>query len=156
DPQGNRYAYRLEGCDQDWVDTNAGRRFATYTNLDPGRYVFRVRASNKDGLWSEDAAELAITITPPYWKTWWFRTLVAAAVLALSYLAYRMRVRALVEQKGLLAREVHARTAELLLQKEAAERDKCEVERQKESVERAHRNIALLSDMGRVLTANLD
>lgn len=156
DPQGNRYAYRLEGFDQGWVDTDAGRRFATYTNLDPGHYVFRVRASNKDGLWSQDAAALAITITPPYWKTWWFRTLVAAAVLALSYLAYRMRVRALVEQKGLLAREVHARTAELLLQKEAAERDKREVERQKESVERAHRNIALLSDMGRVLTANLD
>ncbi|WP_137175894.1 two-component regulator propeller domain-containing protein [Massilia sp. HP4] len=156
DPQGNRYAYRLEGFDQGWVDTNASRRFATYTNLDPGRYVFRVRASNKDGLWSQEAAALAITITPPYWKTWWFRTLIAAAVLALSYLAYRMRVRALVEQKGLLAREVHARTAELLLQKEAAERGKREVERQKESVERAHRNIALLSDMGRVLTAKLD
>jgi len=156
DPQGNRYAYRLEGFDQGWVDTNASRRFATYTNLDPGRYVFRVRASNKDGLWSADAAALAITITPPYWKTWWFRTAVAAAILASSYLAYRMRVRALVEQKGLLAREVHARTAELLLQKEGAERDKREVERQKESVERAHRNIALLSDMGRVLTANLD
>lgn len=156
DPQGNRYAYQLAGFDQGWVDTNASRRFATYTNLDPGRYVFRVRASNKDGLWSPDAATLEITITPPYWKTWWFRTLVAAAVLALSYLAYWLRVRALVEQKGLLAREVHARTAELLLQKEAAERDKREVERQKESVERAHRNIALLSDMGRVLTANLD
>jgi len=156
DPDGNRYAYRLEGFDQGWVDTNASRRFATYTNLDPGRYVFRVRASNKDGLWSQDAATLAITITPPYWKTWWFRTLAAAVALALSYLAYRLRVHALVEQKGLLAREVHARTAELLLQKEAAERDKREVERQKESVERAHRNIALLSDMGRVLTANLD
>jgi len=156
DPMGNRYAYQLEGFDQGWVDTSASRRFATYTNLDPGRYVFRVRASNKDGLWSPDAATLAITITPPYWKTWWFRTLAAALVLALSYLAYRLRVRALVEQKGLLAREVHARTAELLLQKEAAERGKREVERQKETVERAHRNIALLSDMGRVLTANLD
>lgn len=156
DPQGNRYAYQLEGFDQGWVDTNAGRRFATYTNLDPGDYVFRVRASNKDGLWSRHAAALAITITPPYWKTWWFRSLAVAAVLALSYLAYWLRVRALVEQKGLLAREVHARTAELLLQKEAAERDKREVERQKESVERAHRNIALLSDMGRVLTTNLD
>ena len=156
DPRGNRYAYRLEGFDQGWVDTDASRRFATYTNLDPGRYVFRVRASNKDGLWNPDAAALAITITPPYWKTWWLRTLAAAAVLALSYLAYRLRVRALVEQKGVLAREVHSRTAELLLQKEEAERGKREVERQKESVERAHRNIALLSDMGRVLTAKLD
>ena len=156
DPMGNRYAYQLEGFDQGWVDTGASRRFATYTNLDPGRYVFRVRAANKDGLWSEDAAVLAITITPPFWKTWWFRTLAAALVLVLSWLVYRLRIGALVARQGLLAREVDARTAELLLQKEAAERGKREVERQKESVERAHRNIALLSDMGRVLTTNLD
>jgi ligand-binding sensor domain-containing protein/signal transduction histidine kinase len=149
DPRGNRYAYRLDGFDQGWVDTTAGRRFATYTNLDPGRYVFRVRASNKDGVWNPEAATLAITITPPFWKTWWFRTFLGATVLALSYLAYRMRVHALVEQTDRLEREVGARTAELRLQKEDAER-------QKESVERAHRDIALLSDMGRVLTANLD
>ncbi|MBQ5947052.1 two-component regulator propeller domain-containing protein [Massilia sp. ST3] len=156
DPQGNRYAYQLEGFDQNWVDTDARRRFATYTNLDPGSYVFRVRASNKDGLWSQEAATLAITITPPFWKTWWFRTLAVAIVLALSYLLYRLRVRVLVRQKGLLEREVGVRTAELLLQKEAAERRKREVERQKEVVERAHRDIALLSDIGRLLTANLD
>ena len=156
DPQGNRYAYQLEGFDQGWVDTDARRRFATYTNLDPGPYVFRVRASNKDGLWSQEAATLAITITPPFWKTWWFRTLAVIAVLALSSLVYRLRVRVLVQQKGLLEHEVGARTAELLLQKEAAERGKREVERQKEVVERAHRDIALLSDIGRMLTANLD
>ncbi len=156
DPSGNRYAYQLEGFDQAWVNTDATRRFATYTNLDPGRYVFRVRASNKDGLWNTQPATLAITITPPYWKTWWFRLLVAAAALALSYVAYRMRIEVLVARQGLLAREVDARTGELLLQKEAAERGKREVERQKESVERAHRNISLLSDMGRVLTTNLD
>jgi len=149
DPRANRYAYRLDGFDAGWVDTGAARRFATYTNLDPGRYVFRVRASNKDGVWAKEMATLAITITPPFWKTWWFRTLLAASVLALSYLVYRMRVQALVQQKQVLEREVGARTGELRLQKEAAER-------QKESVERAHRDIALLSDMGRVLTANLD
>ena len=149
DPNGNRYAYQLEGFDRSWVEASAARRYATYTNLDPGRYVFRVRGSNKDGVWSPDSATLAITITPPYWKTWWFRSALAALVLLLSWLAYRLRVRALVEQKRMLAREVDTRTGELLLQKEAALR-------QKEIVERAHRNIALLSDMGRVLTANLD
>jgi len=156
DPMGNMYAYQLEGFDSGWVNTGAGRRFATYTNLDPGRYVFRVRASNKDGVWSQEAATLALTITPPYWKTWWFRTLAVALAAALSYLVYRLRIGALVTRQDVLAREVDARTGELLLQKEAAERGKREVERQKESVERAHRNIALLSDMGRVLTANLD
>ena len=149
DPRANRYAYRLDGFDAGWVDTSAARRFATYTNLDPGRYVFRVRAANKDGLWGAETAALAITITPPFYKTWWFRTLLVASVLALSYLFYRMRVHALVQQKQVLEREVGARTTELRQQKES-------VERQKESVERAHRDIALLSDMGRVLTANLD
>ena len=51
-PQRNMFAYRLEGFDRDWVMTDAGRRFATYTNLDPGEYVFRVKAANKDGIWN--------------------------------------------------------------------------------------------------------
>ncbi|MFB9240618.1 two-component regulator propeller domain-containing protein [Massilia antarctica] len=149
DPQRNRYLYQLEGFDQGWVSTDAGKRFATYTNLDPGHYVFRVRASNKDGVWSEAPTTLAITITPPAWKTWWFRTLLAVLVLGLGYALMRVRVRALVQQKSLLERQVGARTAELQLQKDS-------VERQKVEVEQAHRNIALLSAIGRKLTAKLD
>jgi ligand-binding sensor domain-containing protein/signal transduction histidine kinase len=156
DPHGNRYAYRLEGFDQRWVDTDASKRFATYTNLDPGRYVFHVRASNKDGVWSEAPATLAITITPPFWKTWWFRLLAAGLVLGSVYGGYRLRVRALVQHKDALERQVGARTAELVLQKEAAERRKLEVEQQKEELEQAQRNIARLSEIGRMLTANLD
>jgi signal transduction histidine kinase len=156
DPDGNRYAYQLEGFDAGWVDTDARRRYATYTNLDPGRYVFRVRASNKDGVWNQQAATLTITITPPFWKTWWFRTLAVLALLAVFTAGYRMRIRALVAQKLLLEREVDTRTDELRRQKESAERRKQQVEQQKEVVEQAHRNIALLSDIGRTLTANLD
>ncbi|CAN7436900.1 two-component regulator propeller domain-containing protein [Massilia sp. LjRoot122] len=156
DPDGNRYAYQLEGFDHEWVDTDARRRYATYTNLDPGPYVFRVRASNKDGVWSEKPATLRITITPPYWKTWWFRSLAALTVAALVTAGYRLRIRALVAQKLLLESEVGTRTDELRRQKESAERRKQEVEEQKEVVEQAHRNIALLSDIGRALTANLE
>lgn len=156
DPEGNRYAYQLEGFDQGWVDTDARRRYATYTNLDPGTYVFRVRASNKDGVWSAQPASLTITITPPFWKTPWFRTLAVLAVLALFTAAYRLRVRGLVAQKLLLEHEVGVRTVELRRQKESAERRKQEVEQQKEVVEQAHRNIALLSDIGRAVTANLE
>jgi ligand-binding sensor domain-containing protein/signal transduction histidine kinase len=156
DPMSNRYSYRLEGFDDTWVSTDATKRFATYTNLDPGRYVFQVRASNKDGVWSARPAALAITITPPLWKTWWFRTLALLLGLAAPYALYRLRIRVLVRQKGSLEREVGARTAELVLQKDAAERRKQEVEQQKEVGEQAHRNIALLSDIGRRLTAKLD
>ena len=155
-PAANRYAYRLEGFDEDWVETGAGKRFASYMNLDAGRYVFRVRASNKDGVWSEGAAALAVTVTPPWWKTAWFRLLALVLAATAAVLAYRLRVRALLQQKGVLEREVGTRTAELVLEKDAAERRKREAERQREAADEARRNIALLSDIGRRLTANLD
>lgn len=155
DPIRNLYAYRLRGFDPDWVRSDASRRFASYTNLDPGNYVFEVKAANKDGIWSAQPATLAVTVTPPLWKTWWMRTLLALLVVTLGLLAYHVRIRALVQQKRRLEREVGARTAELFKQKESAEARKREVEQQKDVVELAHRNISLLSEIGRDLTTNL-
>jgi ligand-binding sensor domain-containing protein/signal transduction histidine kinase len=155
DPGGNRYAYRLKGFDADWVETDATRRFASYTNLDPGNYLFEVKAANKDGVWNTRPATLALTLTPPWWKTWWLRTLAALLLLTLGLLIYHLRIRSLVQQKNRLEREVGARTGELVKQKESAEARKREVEEQKEVVELAHRNISLLSEIGRGLTANL-
>ena len=156
DPERNRYTYQLEGFDRGWISTDARRRFATYTNLDPGRYVFRVRASNKDGVWQDAPAALTVIITPPWWKTWWARTLILLLVVSLGYAVYRMRVLVLVDQQHRLRREVGARTAELLLEKDSVERQKREALHQKELAEQAHRNIALLSEIGRRLTSNLD
>lgn len=70
-PQKNRYAYRLEGFDEDWIETDATRRFAVYTNMDHGDYTFRVKAANKDGVWNEEGSTIAVTILPPPWRTWW-------------------------------------------------------------------------------------
>ncbi|MES2901064.1 MAG: two-component regulator propeller domain-containing protein [Pseudomonadota bacterium] len=183
-PQRNLFSYQLEGFDQAWVKTDASKRFATYTNLDPGQYTFRVRAANKDGVWSSSGATLVINIEPPFWKTWWFRTLAVLTIVGSAYLVYRVRLSGLQRQGALLTRQVAARTVEieqqnhlLELQKaeleaqrrdadqqraEAeqrsldAERQKAEVERQKENVEQAHRNISVLSEIGRELTATLD
>ena len=155
DPAGNRYAYRLVGFDQAWVETDATRRFASYTNLDPGSYRFEVKAANKDGVWSDRPTTLAIAIAPPLYKTWWLRALVALLLITMGVLAYHLRIRSLVLQKNRLERKVGARTAELVEQKESAEARKREVEQQKETVEQAHRNISLLSEIGRDLTANL-
>jgi signal transduction histidine kinase/ligand-binding sensor domain-containing protein/DNA-binding response OmpR family regulator/HPt (histidine-containing phosphotransfer) domain-containing protein len=183
-PQRNRFAYQLVGFDENWVATDASKRFATYTNLDPGNYTFRVKAANKDGVWSQSGATLAITILPPVWKTWWFRTVAALLVLGSAYGAFRFRMRGLRRQKDLLEHQVRARTAEIgqqnrllesqKLELEArrveaeaqraeaeqrrfdAERQKEEVERQKENVELAHRNISILSEIGREMTATLD
>ena len=113
DPGLNRYAYQLEGFDRDWVMADAGHRVATYTNLNPGKYLFKVKAANNRGLWNESPSTLAITILPPFWKTWWFRALVVTLVVALLAAAFSQRVRSLTRSKRRLEELVGARTREL-------------------------------------------
>jgi ligand-binding sensor domain-containing protein/two-component sensor histidine kinase len=91
-PEKNQYQYKLENYNKDWINTDATRRFANYTNLNPGKYIFRVRATNNDGVWSPQEASLVIIITPPFWQTWWFRTIIALAAIALVYGIYRYRL----------------------------------------------------------------
>jgi signal transduction histidine kinase/ligand-binding sensor domain-containing protein/DNA-binding response OmpR family regulator len=74
-PVKNGYAYFMEGFDKEWSYTDASRRFVTYTNLDPGEYIFRVRGSNNDGVWNEEGTAVKLLITPPWWATWWAYTL---------------------------------------------------------------------------------
>ncbi|MFZ6746674.1 sensor histidine kinase [Undibacterium sp. JH2W] len=121
DPQRNRYACQLLGFDKEGVYTDASRRFATYTNLDPGEYLFRVKAANKDGIWDETGAQLRITITPPYWKTWWFRVLLACILFTFLWMAYRYHLHQLLQQKKRLEVEVDKRTAEIAQQKQEIE-----------------------------------
>jgi len=68
-PEKNLYMYKMEGIDKDWIDGK--RRFAPYTNLDPGKYTFRVKAANSDGVWNKEGASVKITIHPPWWRTTW-------------------------------------------------------------------------------------
>ncbi|MGV7208624.1 diguanylate cyclase [Oxalobacteraceae bacterium A2-2] len=113
EPGENRYAYQLLGFDRDWVETDASHRSASYTNLNPGKYVFKVKAANHLGVWNPEAATLHITITPPFWQTWWFRVgmflLVAGALLG----THRWRVASLSRRQAELEALVAARTAEL-------------------------------------------
>ena len=95
-PMKNKYAYKMEGFDEHWIFTGADRRFAVYTNLDPGEYVFRVRGSNNDGLWNEEGASIRIHIEAPYWKTWWFRLLIMSVIGIMATLLYNYRVRQLL------------------------------------------------------------
>jgi PAS domain S-box-containing protein len=92
-PRRNQYAYKLEGFSDQWIQLQ-GKRDVTFTNLDPGSYVFRVKASNSDGVWSEaSAAALRIAVRPPFWKTWWFRSLAAGLAVFALVAAHRVRVR---------------------------------------------------------------
>ncbi len=87
----NQYAYMMEGFEKDWVYCGT-RRTATYTNLNPGEYIFRVKGSNNDGIWNEEGTSIKITISPPYWKTWWFKGLGALSMIAAVGFTYRKRV----------------------------------------------------------------
>jgi ligand-binding sensor domain-containing protein len=81
-PQSNTYAYKMEGFDKEWTSSGT-RRFVTYTNLDPGKYIFTVIGSNNDGIWNTDGTSIEIIISPPFWKTWWFISFVAAGILSI-------------------------------------------------------------------------
>jgi ligand-binding sensor domain-containing protein len=87
----NQYRYKLEGFDKDWSDAGTERK-KEYTNLNPGRYIFRVIASNNDGLWNEEGASVEITIIPPFWKTWWFNT-IAAMIIIGSIIGYNRYIK---------------------------------------------------------------
>jgi PAS domain S-box-containing protein len=96
----NQYAYKLEGFDQDWNYVGT-KHTTTYTNLDPGKYIFRVKGSNNDGVWNEKGVALPIFITPPYWATIWFRLLLVAIAVGIIFWIYywRMQARDLAAQK---------------------------------------------------------
>ncbi|MBN1398573.1 MAG: PAS domain-containing protein [Bacteroidetes bacterium] len=96
----NQYAYKLEGFDQDWNYVGT-RNTATYTNLDPGKYFFRVKGSNNDGVWNEIGVSLPIVIKPPFWETLWFRLILLAVLTVVVYWIYkwRMQTREFAEQK---------------------------------------------------------
>ncbi len=145
-PQKNQYVYMLEGFDQDWQYTNAERRFASYTNLDPGDYTFHVKASNNDGVWNEQGATLAITILPPWWETWWFRVLTALLIVALAIAGYSYRVRRLRQRTADLELQVDQRTRELL---EATK--KAEVANQAKSIFLANMSHELRTPLNAIL-----
>ncbi|MDM8551556.1 two-component regulator propeller domain-containing protein [Desulfobacterales bacterium HSG2] len=117
----NRYRYKMEGFEEEWNEVDSARRFATYTNLDPGEYVFRVIGSNNDGLWNEEGTSVRITVTPPWWKTLWFRASVLILVIALIFGGFSWRVRTIESQKRQLATQVEERTQDLRDEKERAE-----------------------------------
>jgi ligand-binding sensor domain-containing protein len=117
-PHKNRYRFRLEGFDPGWNEVDGKHRLATYTNLDPGDYVFRVQGSNSDGVWNQEGVSLPIRITPPWWRTTWFRASLAGLCLLLLAGGYQLRMRqvghafdltleARVAERTRIARELH-------------------------------------------------
>ena len=113
DPSRNNYAFKMEGVDPDWNFTDATNRRATYTNLDPGKYIFKVKSSNKDGIWNDKITSLDVTVLPPWWLTWWAYTLYTMLTISTVYSWYKWRTASLTRRTKELERIVGERTVEL-------------------------------------------
>jgi serine phosphatase RsbU (regulator of sigma subunit)/ligand-binding sensor domain-containing protein len=113
-PEKNQYAFMLEGFDSDWVQAGAQRQ-AIYTNLGGGDYVFHVRGSNNDGLWSRESASVKIRIEPPFWQADWFYGLLSLLVIVGIWLSFRYQRWRLQQQQAeaLMALELERKTDEL-------------------------------------------
>lgn len=126
-PNQNQYAYRLEGLDEEWTYSGT-RRFVSYTNLEPGYYVFRVKGTNNDGIWNETGTAIPLYIQPPFWKELWFILLMGLLGIAIIYIIFKARLNKVRleseklrieginqmlqqqnEEKGAMLKEVHHR-----------------------------------------------
>ena len=132
-PERNRYAYKLEGFDENWIFDDNTRR-AKYTNLDPGHYTFKVKGTNSDGIWSEEKS-ISIFISPPFWRIWWIQVLALLSVIGGVVFFYISRLKTIQQQKEKLEKEVELRTIEVRDQKEEIEKQKMLVEEEKEKLE---------------------
>jgi len=134
-PKKNTYAYRLEGYDPDWVDAGTGRS-ATYTNLPPGDYTFRVKAANADGVWNEAGVSVGLVVTPPWWRTWW------------AYIGYALML-------GGLVYGVDRAQRRRLRKKEAERAQIREAEIRAEGQQKRREEAERLSEIGRAITSTL-
>lgn len=111
-PEQARFRYWMEGLEEAGWSAPTDRRSVSYSKLPPGEYLFRVKASNEDGLWNPIGVSLAITVLPPFWRTWWFQTLVVIGALGtisgVVYLVFTQKLQrqlALLRQQEALERE---------------------------------------------------
>ncbi len=149
-PENNKYAYMLEGYDEQWNETDASVRFASYSNLPGGTYYFKVKAANKNGLWSGEDVVLKITVKPPYWKTWWFFSITALLILGIIIYMIRRREYQLKRDKSVLEEKLKEGEIEINRRKEEIEKQKKALE-EKEKAEEYHnwvnQGLAMISDI---------
>jgi len=116
DPRGIRYEYKLEGFDSGWRPASALNRIATYTNLYPGTYTFKVRGTNSDLSWVDEPTSMVIRVKPPFWASWWFLTLIIVIIVISVRLIIYFRI---IQQKTIqigLERQIAERTREIIEQ----------------------------------------
>ncbi len=155
-PEKNHYAYRLEGYDRNWIEVEANRRIAAYTNLPPGDYQLHLRGTNRNGMAAANELLIAVTILPDWYQTWWFRLLLigsgALAVLALV----QVRTKYLRLQKQALEAEVSARTGEIQTQQQVLLSTNLELQHANQELASSATTLRELGEIGREITGNLE
>ncbi|MBK6267267.1 GHKL domain-containing protein [Marivirga sp. S37H4] len=129
----NQYAYQLEGFDQDWV-YNKNRRHFSYTNLPPGNYQLRVKATNSDGVWSDNELKVFVQVVPPFWLTNWFRLLIIVLVAFVIYGYVKWRTYKLSSSKMKLEKLVKERTKEITIANNSLVKNQTIVNSQKDKI----------------------
>ena len=119
--QENQFAYQLEGFNTDWIHVSAQERKAHFTNIPPGSYNFRVKASNNDAKWNENGTTIKLNILPPWWKTWWAQVLFYSCAFLVVLSIIQIRFSVIKKQKRNLELEVISRTREVQEQKNELE-----------------------------------
>ncbi len=138
-PERRQYSYKLENFNKNWLFTDGRNRKATYTNLDPGIYYFRVKTTNTDGTWNINETFLKISILPPWWQTIIFKILILFGVISGSILFYYSRSHRWKKQQHVLENKVNERTIELSEAYSLLEKRQHEISAQNKELEK-HRN----------------
>ncbi len=153
-PERNQYAYKLDNF-EDWV-YSGNVNTAIYTNVPPGKYTFRVMASNQDGVWNEQGTNLQIWIKPPWWKTWIFRITIAIAFILGFGLWYSWNTRQIIREGRRLKKLVELRTAELNKSNLLLNEQNEELEQQKEELLQHREELQLQSEALKDVNAMLE
>ena len=176
-PSKIQYAYKLEGYDNNWRNTDATRRYAAYTSLPEGDYVFMLKATNSDGIWNSDILQLKIKVIPPWYRTWLFMIFMFILItgLGIGYYRYKLysikqknaelerlvaiRTHEVMQQKEELlqqAEELESTNEELLAQSDALKHSNEELLSKNEAISLAHKNSQIVSDFGKKITSIFD
>lgn len=127
-PGKNQYRYMLDGYDKEWV-MEGNLRTAFYTNIPPGEYTFMVQGSNNSGIWNEIPTTVTVIILPPFWLTWWFKSLVALVLILIIYVFIFFRLKAAKSKNEWLQNQITEKTAALTENKLQIEKQNLELKR---------------------------
>lgn len=139
-PEKNKYAYMLEGFDNDWNYVE-NRRFVNYTSLPAGKYNFKVKGTNSDGVWNETGDSIRIIITPPWWKTIWFYTILIILIISFIAAYIKWRERKLKNDKIVLEENVKSRTLEIHGKNITLHKQKSEILTQNQEIQQQNEEI---------------